>query len=147
MHRHWSWCDWVRDTRCEERFVLLDEHDEPGFIWCAASSRLLRLPGGPFYRPDRLEVAPNRVRSGVGTLGMAALALRALERSANGVVLKATRAAAPFYVRLGGTPGDVAGWSHSPDLVEFTFTRPVLQELAELLDACRQEEEPVRSDG
>lgn len=146
LHREWRWAAWVRDGRSEERFVLLDEADTPQFIWCAASSRLLRLPGGPFYRPERLEVAPTRARSGVGTVGMAVLATRALELGANGVVLKATVEAAPFYAKVGGVAGAVAGWSRSPDLVEFTLTRPALEALAEMLDEYRQEDAP-RTDG
>lgn len=137
LHRDWRWGDWVGEERCEERFVLLDEDGRPQFIWCCASSRLLRLAGGPFYRPDRLEVAPRIVRSGVGTVGMAVLATRALELGANGVVLKATVEAAPFYAKVGGVAGEVAGWSHSPDLVEFTFDRPAIDALAEMLDEYR----------
>ncbi|MEZ4431775.1 MAG: hypothetical protein R3F65_33615 [bacterium] len=147
LHRDWRWVDWVREERSAERFVLVDEADAPQLIWCCASRRLLRLPGGPFYRPDRLEVAPMSARSGVGTVGMAVIATRARELGANGVVLKATLDAAPFYAKVGGVAGEVAGWSHSPDLVEFTFARPALDALAEMLDEYRQEEDAPRSDG
>lgn len=133
LHRDWRWTDWVRDERSEERFALLDEEDQPQFIWCGPR-RLLRLAGGPFYRPDRLEVAPASTRSGIGTLGMAVVATRAVELGATGMVLKATREAAPFYRGLGGVAGEVVGWSHSPNLVEFKFAEPVLARLAEMLD-------------
>jgi len=146
LHRDWSWRAWIRDTQCDERYVLVDARQSPRFIWCS-TSRLLRLPGGPFYRVGRLEVDPTRVARGLGAFGMSVIMSRAIELQANGVVLKATADAAPFYRHLGAEPGAIVGWSGSPDLVQFMFASETMKQLAEVADEHRQEEDSARIDG
>src|SRR5712691_8889888 len=66
----------------EERFGLVDAAGHPVALWCGPRRRLLRLPTGPAYRLDYLEIDPTHRRGSLGLFAFALAGSRALELDA-----------------------------------------------------------------
>ena len=118
-----------------ERFAVVGAAREILSIWVSGRHRPLRLPEGPAYRLDYFEVHPSLRGTVLGAFTLSLIAGRALELGASHLILGAIPGVAPFYEKMGGSRGLVAGWQAEKGLVPFVFRREALVALKESSDA------------
>ena len=106
----WTWVGTLPESR--DMFAIMRHNkEEPVAIFSSKVKRLLRLPDGPAYVLDYLEVGPayRGTASGVSIFAMTLVAARALECGAKKLVLSSTKEATRFYDAMGGHPAACKG--------------------------------------
>jgi GNAT superfamily N-acetyltransferase len=134
----WRWRD--RLDEAHDMFVLVKCRDaHPVALFCSTAPRLLRLPGGPAYRLDFLEVGPLYRGAQVGVFTLAVAAARALECGARKLVLASVAEARNLYEKTGGKQRLAEGWRVPRGLVPFEFVEDDLRVLEEALHEQQQD--------
>jgi hypothetical protein len=131
-HHSWRWQEIAAEKA--EVFAAVGPNDQVLGIWCSAKRRPIRLPAGPFYRPDYLELVPTHRGAEAGVFLFLLVVARALEVGAQGIVLGTWDVLRGFYLGLGGVEGKPRGWNIEPNLIPFTFDADTLEGLREALD-------------
>lgn len=135
-HAQWKWS--AISQRCEDCYVLLDSDEEPLAIWASKRKSPIMLEGRSYYRLDFIEVRPDLRQIGgeTATFALGAVATRALEIGAQGVVLAAfpIEGVVAAYVTRGAEAGVPKGWSYEGDLVPLTFPHHALNTLKGAID-------------
>ena len=134
---YWSWAMIFQRHRLVAAVVA-----SSGETVALFSSRpgLVELASGKFLRIDRLEVAPTRQRTRIGSAVIALVAFLAEALGANGLLLATDPTRADlhqFYAALGGTCGEVAGWQSEPGLVPWQWSGEAFALLVEAASAYR----------
>jgi hypothetical protein len=131
-HASWRWKEIIAGR--PEAFAITAADGSVAGIWCSAKKRPIRLPSGAFYRPDYMEIAPERRGSEMGVFLFGIICARALELRADGIVLGTWPVLRRFYRGLGGIEGRVQGWNLAPNLVPFSFDSGSLEILRAALE-------------
>jgi hypothetical protein len=134
----WRWHDLLAESR--DMFAVLRVADDaPVALFCSTAPRLLRLPGGPAYRLDFIEVGPAFRGAEVGVFTLAAAAARALECGARKLVLASVVEARKLYDKTGGKQRLAEGWIAPRGLLPYEFVENDLRSLQEAFHERRQD--------
>lgn len=124
-HAHWKWVEIYGQTHEQFRIECAGETVA---IW--ASKRInVRLGEKAWYRLDFLEVHPAKIGILLGAFTMCAIAHRAAEVGADGILLGAFPQSAKFYEALDGKQNLVSGWKCEKGLLPFVFESTQLEAL------------------
>jgi Acetyltransferase (GNAT) family len=134
----WRWRNLLADSR-DMIGILRISDGAPVALLCSTASRLLRIPGGPAYRLDFIEVGPQFRGGEAGVLALAAAASRALECGARKLVLASVVEARKLYDRAGGKQRLAEGWRAPRGLLPYEFLEDDLHFLEEALHERRQD--------
>ncbi len=138
-----DWC-WVKlGLKRSERYALIDLRDRrPLAVWCSKEPPTITLDGSIYYRLDYVEIHPELRGGPFGVFVFGAIAARALECNAVGVVLAAFAVPklAESYLAKGATQGAPKGWNYHKTLLPFTFDEGALRRLKDGLDGFLEEE-------
>jgi hypothetical protein len=135
---NWSWRKILGEAHDIFCVASAFETPRPVALWCSTAPRLLRLAGGPAYRLDCIEVAPEARGAEVGVFTLGLVAARALECGAKKLVLGALPQAVKLYDRTGGQKVVSKGWRVARGLLPYEFAEATLVELKEAANELRQ---------
>lgn len=117
--RHWRWCRVFDKHR--EGFVLRARDGSVAGLWAGKYDHCVELEGNHWYRLDYLEAHPGT--RGLGTFLLAAVALRAGDLGARGIVFAALPELVPWYTdRFSATRQTPKGWHVDAKLVPLCLT-------------------------
>lgn len=137
VHQTWLWSE-IAPNLCDA-FIVYGSTGLPLAIWGSTKCAPITLPEGRFYRLDFFEVTPTL--RGVGssvaaTFALAAIATRALELGASGIVLAAfpVEGLGRSYESRGAVQRSPKGWDFPSNLVPYLFDLEALKRLEGFAD-------------
>lgn len=135
-HHHWLWADIAE--RSGELFALTNEVEK--IVAILGGKGILRLPGGPCYRLDYLEVYPPH--RGTTDLGYLAIALgweRAAELGCGALIAGSLPETAHIFEGMGGERRCMDGWQVESGLVAFVFSGACVERFSALVEELSDE--------
>lgn len=120
--QHWRWAE-IRHEYPDAFALINEEDDSVAGLWAGRFDHAITLQGGRFYRLDFMEAAPNT--PGFGQFLWAAIALRAEELKACGIVFGALEEAKAAHIDAGASeaPELPGGWNVERGLLPLAMWR------------------------